>query len=114
MSGTRSVPPPGPPVNHHPPKAPSGATWSSAGGLGLRRPSPICFWLEASSKHAGQKAPPVARALPSQMQRPSPQGGRAFKLPRRGAQAFLVVTLSARRGAMVLAEGAATCQQPAR
>jgi hypothetical protein len=114
MSGTRSVPPPGPPVNDHPPKAPSGATWSSAGGLGLRRPSPICFWLEALSKHAGQKAVLVAQSHPSRMQRPYPKGGRGFNLPRRGAQDFLVVALSARRGAVVLVEEAATCPQPAR
>jgi hypothetical protein len=75
MSGTRSVPPPGLPVNHHPPKAPSGATWSSAGGLGLRRPSPICFWLRASSKHARQKAPPVAQSLPPRVRRPCRKAG---------------------------------------
>jgi hypothetical protein len=113
MSGTRSVPRPGPSVNHQPPQAPSGATWSSAGGLGLRRPSPICFCLEASSKHARQVAPPVAQSDLSRMQRPYPKGGRGFNKPWRGAQACPVVALTARRGAMVLVEDAATWQQPA-
>jgi hypothetical protein len=70
--------------------------------------------LRARGKHARQVALQVAQSLPSRMQRPYPKGGRACDLPRRGAQACPVVTLSARQGAMVLVEDAATCQQPAR